>query len=98
MTLDEDIKQIKSGIEDVKQRPLSGSRCGLYIMVAIATLGSINSCEQTQKILNNYQKVPQLQVENVISSEAPEKFYELNGQRVYLEIDGKSVEQYFQGK
>lgn len=36
-------------------------------------------------------------IENVIGSESPEKFYELNGQRVYLEIDGKSVEEYVKG-
>lgn len=39
----------------------------------------------------------QLQIteENVIGQEAPEKFYEINGQRVYLEIDGKPIEEYF---
>lgn len=36
----------------------------------------------------------QLRVENVIGNEAPEKFYVINNQRVYLEIDGKPVEQY----
>ena len=32
---------------------------------------------------------------NVIGNGEPEKFYDVNGQRVYLEIDGKPVEQYF---
>ncbi len=45
-----------------------------------------------QKNLDAYQK--QVHVENVIGQEAPDRFYELNGQRGYLEIDGKSVEQY----
>jgi hypothetical protein len=35
---------------------------------------------------------------NVIGVEAPEKFYVVNGQRVYLEIDGKPVEEYWRGK
>mgnify|MGYP001601341571 CR=1 FL=1 len=36
--------------------------------------------------------------ENVIAGPEPEKFYLVNGQRVYLEIDGKPVEGYFRGK
>lgn len=36
-----------------------------------------------------------LPVEN---PENPEKFYEISEQRVYLEIDGKPVEQYFAEK
>ena len=98
MALDEDIRQIKSGIDDLKERPLSIERTGLYIMMGIAMLGSMKSCIVTQKILDNYQKAPQKQVENVFGQEAPERFYELNGQRAYLEIDGKPVEQYVQKK
>lgn len=60
-------------------------------MIGIA---EIRSCNRTQEILDNYQKAPQVQVENVIGQEAPERFCDLNGQRVYLEIDGKPVEQY----
>jgi hypothetical protein len=37
----------------------------------------------------------EMKTENVIGQESPEKFYEINGQRVYLEIDGKPIEQYF---
>lgn len=38
---------------------------------------------------------PELQTQNVIGGEQPEKFYEIKGNRVYLEIDGKPVEEYF---
>ncbi len=71
------------------------TREGLYAMVFIAMVGSIKSCNRTQEILNNYQKAPQVQVGNVIGNEAPERFYEMNGQRVYLEVDGKAVDSYF---
>lgn len=37
----------------------------------------------------------ELRIDNVIGGETPEKFYEIDGKRVYLEIDGKPVEQYF---
>jgi len=40
-------------------------------------------------------QAPQIRTENVLGLDAPEKFYEINGQRAYLEIDGKPAEQYF---
>lgn len=36
-----------------------------------------------------------LQEQNILGEDTPEKFYEINEQRVYLEIDGKPIEQYF---
>ena len=67
-----------------------------YIAIGIAAIAGIKSCSRTQEILDNYQKAPQVQIENVIGQEAPERFYDFNGQRVYLKIDGKPVEQYVQ--
>ena len=40
--------------------------------------------------------VPRIQTRKVIGKSLPDKFYEINGKKVYLEIDGKSVEDYFQ--
>lgn len=40
----------------------------------------------------------QLITKNVIGGSEPEKFYKVNDQRVYLEIDGKPVEEYWRGK
>lgn len=37
----------------------------------------------------------EIREENVIGEDSPEKFYEIDGKRVYLEIDGKPVEQHF---
>ncbi|MDI6737155.1 MAG: hypothetical protein QME12_01410 [Nanoarchaeota archaeon] len=37
---------------------------------------------------------PQIHTANVLGAEAPEKFYDIDGQRVYLQIDGQPVEQY----
>ena len=36
-----------------------------------------------------------LQERNVIGDSRPEKFIEINGQRYYVQIDGKPVENYF---
>lgn len=39
--------------------------------------------------------VAEIKIENVIGSPTADKFYEINGQRAFVEIDGKPVEQYF---
>lgn len=36
--------------------------------------------------------------ENVIGNKIPDKFYYVRGKRVYLEIDGKPLEDYFKSK
>lgn len=41
---------------------------------------------------------PKVQTANVMGAEALEKFYDIDGQRVYLEIDGQPVEQYVKRK
>ncbi len=41
------------------------------------------------------QEGAKLTVENVFGGAGPEKYYEINGKRVYLEIDGTPVEEYF---
>jgi hypothetical protein len=92
MVTDRDIQEIKHGINVINQRT---KRDGLYAMVFIAMIGSIKSCNRTQEIVDNYQKAPQVQVRNIIGNDAPERFYEIDGQRVYFEIDGKSVDSYF---
>lgn len=50
---------------------------------------------QTMSIMNMIDQPYKVQTKNVIGKKAPEKFYEINGNRVYLEIDGKPVEEYF---
>lgn len=55
-----------------------------------------------QIIINKYElggKIdelrPKIFSEQVIGDSTPEKFYKIDGERVYLEIDGQPVEQYF---
>lgn len=96
MAIDNDIGEIESGIGDLKKRPYSVSRNGLYIMMIITMIGSIQSCSRTAEISQHYQETLQVRVENVMGRDAPEKFYDFNGQRAYLEIDGKPVKQYIQ--
>jgi len=51
---------------------------------------------ETQQIIRrtSYLARPQLQTRNVGWGGAPEVFYDIDGSRVYLEIDGVSVEEY----
>lgn len=49
-----------------------------------------------EKKINLLLRKYDLKTENVLGNPEPEKFYEIEGRRVYLEIDGKSIEQYFQ--
>lgn len=99
MALDDDIKEIKKGIETIGNNQQGiykfPSRYGLYLMIGITMIAGMKSCNRTADIKENMQAIPQIQEQNVISQEAPEKFYEINGQRVYLEVDGKPIEQYF---
>lgn len=37
----------------------------------------------------------ELYVTNVVGNNEPDKFYKINGKRIFLEIDGKPVEEYF---
>ena len=73
------------------------------IVFALATASAIRlfsfggletKLENIEAAIRNQPKY-EIQTQNVIGEEAPEKFYEINGQRVYLEVDGKPVEQYF---
>ncbi|MDP4012125.1 MAG: hypothetical protein Q8R00_00770 [Candidatus Nanoarchaeia archaeon] len=53
-------------------------------------VSSVNSPNIETKIEN-----VQIFTENIRDGSEPEKFYWVNNQRVYLEIDGKPVEEYF---
>lgn len=77
----------------------TGIGCGTAILATIllkccvvdgieARLDNINSTLAQQ---SNYK----LQEQNILGEDTPERFYEINEQRVYLEIDGKPIEQYF---
>ena len=100
MALEDDVKKMNSKLDTIErnQHSIKKNLPGLitYIAIGIAAIAGIKSCNRTQEILDNYQKAPQVQIENVIGQEAPERFYDFNGQRVYLKIDGKPVEQYVQ--
>jgi len=91
MNLEEDIREMKSGINELKRRPLSVGRSGLYILVAVTMISSIKTCKATQDDDQNSQNVI---FQDVIGNSSGEKFYEINGRRVYLEIDGQPVEEY----
>jgi len=74
------------------------NRAGLYIIVGLTLLVV---CDNNYKITEIERKVEKisnipLQTKNVIGEDTPDKFYEINGIKSYTEIDGKSIETYFQ--
>ena len=48
--------------------------------------------------ISNWFPPDQIQQRNVLGGDEPEVFYELNGQRYFLSIDGKPVSEYVRGK
>jgi hypothetical protein len=65
----------------------------------ILALVGIRSCQHVGRIADSLELATQnkqnIQTRDVVGNEQPERFYEFNGQRVYLEIDCKPVESYF---
>lgn len=76
------------------ERIVFGFCLGIIMGLGITTNEQTGRIEQELETLES-SRLYELRTENVIGQETPEKFYEINGQRVYLEIDGQSVEQYF---
>lgn len=68
---------------------VTGAVVGTWVMVMFAD-SKLNQLKDKVDSLS-----PKPITLNVMGGEAPERFYDLNGQRVYLEVDGKPVEQYF---
>ena len=74
------------------KRPLSVSRRGLYLIALLGTIGAIKSCDYSKEARDSLAKQPQLYTKNVVGNDTLDKFYIINGQRVFLEIDGKPIE------
>jgi len=84
-TLEEKFKSLDASIRNV----------GFKTLMIIAG-GGILAGIYTAKIDRIEEYVhPVVHAEDVIGKSAPEKFYEIDGQRVYLEIDGRPIEEYF---
>ncbi len=86
-------------MSDNRTQPLSclGTIFAVVLGVAVASglrCDRQKSIEQKVDILLQKSE-PRLETRDVMGKYLPEKFYEINGQRVYLEVDGKPVEQYF---
>lgn len=92
-----DVAERKLNTLERNQRIMDGRIPGLfaYSLAFILFFMGFKTCSDTGEILDklNYKSV--VHVQNVMGGEAPEKFYELEGRRVYFEIDGMPVEQYF---
>lgn len=101
------VDSVKTAVGDLEQK-LKNLRLGqyrgtsrpfLYVLVATGiAVGAITGdfSEENNQLLRALK--PQVQTANVIEGSAPEKFYEIGGQRAYLEIDGKPVAEYAKGR
>lgn len=94
-------REIKSGINALRNRDTSQSRPILYLLVLATTFFSLSTCNTSNEIRDAiHNRIPRVQ-EDVIGKEGPyykEEFVELNGKRFYSVIDGKPVEKLFSRK
>ncbi len=88
-----EIKEIKAGVNNLLKRP-SDLGTLASILLIIATIGSVNSCNRTYELLERVQS-PKLYEQNATGNEIVDRFYAIDGKRAYVEIDGKPVESYF---
>lgn len=95
------VKTVIGNLErELRQNQYRGTRrLGLYYMVGVGALAAFFTLDKATEIDKKVGELraPQVRTANVLGAEAPEKFYDIDGQRVYLEIDGKPVEQYVRG-
>ena len=68
--------------------------CGLMLATGFRCDRQLSIEEKVDKLIQMQKSAPQLRTENVRGEATPEKFYDIDGQRVYLEIDGKPAETY----
>ena len=99
MDLEREVREMREAIDGIDRksgRILNGLLgLGLYAMV-FATM--INSWRMDRRIIDSIRdkpvyttNAPELISSDVLGTETPESFYEINGQRAYVEIDGRSV-------
>lgn len=101
--IEDNTKQTKATVRDLYARPAPAnkSRPFLYFMVGTTMLAVLCSgpCTPPISAVGSYYGATskeglELHVENVLGNEKPERFYVVDGQRTYLEIDGMPVEKY----
>jgi hypothetical protein len=81
------------------------TRLGLYAMVFLTMVTSFTGDDKSKEILNKVNTLEQkvsvltdVKKQNVLGGKVPEKFYVINGDTAYVEIDGKSTGEYFKMK
>ena len=89
----------EANVRDIlgKKFPEPKRRPGLYVLVGMTLAGTLccGPCTPAADYLaHEYvsRKSLDIHVQNVLGEKEPEMFYEINGRRVYVEIDGMPVE------
>ena len=77
----------------------SFDRFFLYVGIISLTIGTVFTHDKLKSLKSLEKKLePKAEVRNVIGGNKPDVFYNIDGKRVYLEIDGKPIENYFRGE
>lgn len=99
--IENNTEQTKVTVRDLyaRQAPANKSRPFLYFMVGTTMLAVLCSgpCTPPISAVGSYygasKEALEVHIENVVGGKEPEKFYVIDGQRAYLEIDGTPVEE-----
>ena len=69
-------------------------RATIFMTSLTTLINSINQCNMNNRI-DELERLGKLTIkENNTIGKEEKKYYEINGKRAYLEIDGKPIEQY----
>jgi len=66
------------------------SKAILYGLLTLNIFIGMVGCFQSESIMVE-QKQPTLYEKNVVGNEIPDKFYEINGEKAFVEIDGEKL-------
>ena len=92
MSHNRQLQDIEKELRELKNHPIYRKKNLTFNIIAgITMIAALRCCSYASDIYDMHK----VYTKNVIENDAPEKFYEINGERVYLEIDGKSVDEYF---
>ena len=95
--LEENVSRIVREVSSVS-RTLALGMLSLSIsgIAIVCSISSFNVSSLPGRLGDSAKNQPryELRTENLIGNSEPETFYEINGQRAYVEIDGKRVEDY----
>jgi len=96
MSIEEKVEDLSSKVDKVREDDKtiydSLPGCGTLILAIAAAFGGVSSCYYARETNRLLESVYSVKSENVRDGPEKEKFYDLNGKRIFLEIDGIPVD------